>query len=90
MNDTNTVEICDMWQLSELSYKRGFDLGYDAARIVLTVMAEAEAKDGDYYSAGACLEAINDAERRAYELYGKEGLPTVKAIKAKQGPARSQ
>lgn len=51
MSGNNPVEICDMWQLSELSYKRGFDTGFDACRIVLAIMAEQETKDGGHYTA---------------------------------------
>lgn len=57
--------------IARAAYQAGFGDGYEAARIVIEVMAQDERENGGTYGADAVLEALDKARAKAAEMMGR-------------------
>lgn len=70
--------------VARAAYQAGFGDGYEAARMVIEVMAQDEKQNGGTYGADAALQALDKARARAAEMMGRP--PVVKQIPVTEGP----
>lgn len=70
--------------IARAAYQSGFSDGYEAARMVVEVVAQDERENGGAYSASAMLEALDKARARAAEMMGRP--PVVKQVPVAEGP----
>lgn len=70
--------------IARAAYQSGFSDGYEAARMVVEVMAQDERENGGAYGADAALQALDRARARAAEMVGRP--PVVKPIPVAEGP----
>lgn len=70
--------------IARAAYQSGFSDGYEAARMVIEVMAQDERESGGAYGADAALQALDRARARAAEMMGRH--PVVKPIPVAEGP----
>lgn len=57
--------------IARAAYQAGFGDGYEAARMVIEVMAQDERENGGAYGADAVLEALDKARAKAAEMMGR-------------------
>ena len=57
--------------IARAAYQAGFSDGYEAARMVIEVMAQDERENGGTYGADAALQALDKARARAAEMVGR-------------------
>ena len=70
--------------IARAAYQAGFIDGYEAARMVIEVMAQDERENGGAYGADAALQALDRARARAAEMVGRP--PVVRQIPVTEGP----
>lgn len=75
---SDQTQIVDGKALARLTYCKGFEDGFEAARQVLEVMRDEAIRQDGFYNQDDCLEAVNKARARAYELMAQE--PVVEKV----------
>ena len=70
--------------IARAAYQGGFSDGYEAARMVIEVMAQDERESGGAYGADAMLQALDKSRAKGLEMLGRP--PVVKPIPVTEGP----
>ena len=78
MANTQIEAVGTTEDIAQAAYQAGFSDGYEAARMVIEVMAQDERESGGAYGADAVLEALDKARAKAAEMMGRP--PVVKQV----------
>ena len=70
--------------VARAAYQAGFGDGYEAARMVIEVLAQDERESGGAYGADAMLRALDKSRAKGLEMLGRP--PVVKPIPVTEGP----
>ena len=70
--------------IAQAAYQAGFSDGYEAARVVIEVMAQDERENGGAYGADAALQALDKARAKAAEMMGRH--LELKQVPVAEGP----
>lgn len=70
MREDKTVIVGTVKEAAHAGYDQGFREGYQAACLVVEVLAEAERKGGGLYAAGGILKALKMSREKALEMMG--------------------
>lgn len=84
MANTQIEAVGGVSDIARAAYQVGFGDGYEAARMVIEVMAQDERENGGAYGADAALQALDRARARAAEMVGRP--PVVRQIPVTEGP----
>ena len=84
MANTQIEAVGTAEDIARAAYQAGFSDGYEAARMVIEVMAQDERESGGAYGADAVLEALDKARAKAAEMMGRP--PVVRQIPVTEGP----
>lgn len=71
MTDKQIEAVGTAEDIARAAYRAGFSDGYEAARMVIEVMAQDERENGGAYGADAMLQALDRARARAAEMVGR-------------------
>lgn len=71
MTDKQIEAVGTAEDIARAAYRAGFNDGYEAARMVIEVMAQDERKNGGAYGADAALQALDRARAKAAEMMGR-------------------
>lgn len=78
MANTQIEAVGGVNDVTQAAYQAGFSNGYEAARMVIEVMAQDERESGGAYGADAVLEALDKARAKAAEMMGRP--PVVRRV----------
>lgn len=78
MANTQIEAVGGVSDVTQAAYQAGFSDGYEAARMVIEVMAQDERESGGAYGADAVLEALDKARAKAAEMMGRP--PVVRRV----------
>ena len=84
MTDKQIEAVGTAEDIARAAYRAGFNDGYEAARMVIEVMAQDERENGGAYGADAMLQALDRARAKAAEMVGRP--PVVKQVPVVEGP----
>ena len=84
MTDKQIEAVGTTEDIAQAAYQAGFSDGYEAARMVIEVMAQDERENGGAYGADAMLQALDKARAKAAEMMGRP--PVVRQIPVTEGP----
>ena len=70
MREDKTVIVGTIKEAAHTGYDQGFREGYQAACLVVEVLAEAEKAGGGLYAAGGILKALEMSQEKAVEMMG--------------------
>lgn len=78
MANTQIEAVGGVNDVTQTAYQAGFSDGYEAARMVIEVMAQDERESGGAYGADAVLEALDKARAKAAEMMRRP--PVVRRV----------
>lgn len=78
MANTQIEAVGGVNDVTQAAYQAGFSDGYEAARMVIEVMAQDERESGGAYGADAVLESLDKARAKAAEMMGRP--PVVRRV----------
>ena len=84
MANTQIEAVGTAEDIARAAYQAGFSDGYEAARMVIEVMAQDERESGGAYGADAMLQALDRARARAAEMMGRH--LELKQVPVAEGP----
>lgn len=84
MTDKQIEAVGTAEDIAQAAYQSGFGDGYEAARVVVEVMAQDERENGGAYGADAVLEALDKARAKAAEMMGRP--LELKQVPVTEGP----
>lgn len=78
MTDKQIEAVGGVNDVTQAAYQAGFSDGYEAARMVIEVMAQDERESGGAYGADAMLQALDKSRAKGLEMLGRP--PVVRRV----------